>query len=670
MSKPSKMNTLRLKFAFGLIVLLFIGLITRLFYIQVLNDEVYKKMAINQQTRDIALPAQRGNIYDRNMMKLAFSVKTFTIYGRPSEIAASFDEDVRTQKTKKLAEKIAGILEIDEDEVYNRLTSEKAIVKIEKWVSKDKADLIVKGSLQEDGEDKERYYGIWAVEDNKRVYPYNNLASHTLGFTTVDNKGISGIEYSFNEKLEGESGLMVVKTDVNGRQLSNTEEKYYAPTDGLSVVLTIDEVIQHFTEKALDQALEEHEALKVMAIVMDPQTGEILAMSSKPDYNLNAPWDLSELYGEDFDSLPSEEKSKLWNKIWRNPIVSDTYEPGSTSKLITTAAGLEENVVSPHSEFECKGYVKVYDRRIKCWIYPGNHGKETLVEGLEHSCNPVFIAIAQRLGASNYFKYLESFGLTQKTGIPLPAESKSLYLQADDIGPVELATMGIGHGFSVTPLQMVTAVSAIGNKGKLMEPHIVKALVDTEGNVVESYEPNVIRQVISEKTANELLVMMESVVENGSGKKAYIPGIRIGGKTGTSEKIVAGNYSKKLAIASFYGVAPLEDPKISILVIVDEPTDTNFGSVVAAPVAKAILSDSLRYLGVKPDIQVNKNTVRVPNLVGKSLGSVKEILKAIDIKYTVQPADMADDETRMVIKQYPAQGEMISTGGMVILNIE
>jgi stage V sporulation protein D (sporulation-specific penicillin-binding protein) len=229
--------------------------------------------------------------------------------------------------------------------------------------------------------------------------------------------------------------------------------------------------------------------------------------------------------------------------------------------------------------------------------------------------------------------------------------------------------MSIGHGFSVTPLQMITAVSAIGNKGRLMEPRIVKALVDKDGNVVESFEPKFVRQVISEKTANELLVMMESVVENGSGKKAYIPGIRIGGKTGTSEKIVRGDYSKKLAIASFYGVAPLENPKISVLVIVDEPQDTNFGSVVAAPVARQIMVDALRYLGIKPDIQVNKNSIRVPNLVGKTLGSAKEILKAINIKYTVQPADMEDD-SRMVIKQYPTEGEMIDTGGMVILNLE
>ncbi len=656
MSAPTKMNTLRLKFAFVIILLCFLGLISRLFYIQVLNDEFYKKMAINQQTRDIELPAQRGVIYDRNMMKLAFSVKTFTIYGRPSEM---IKEDASSTKLDETSAKIAEILELDEMEVKEQLSSTKSIVKIAKWVSKDKADLISKGG----------YSGIWAVEDNKRVYPYNNLASHVLGFTSVDNIGLAGIEYSFNDTLEGESGLMVVKTDVNGRQLSNTDEKYYAPKDGLSVVLTIDEVIQHFTEKALDAALEEHEALKVMAIVMDPITGEILAMSSKPDFNLNAPWDLSELYGDDFENLPDEEKSKLWNKAWRNPNVSDTYEPGSTSKLITTSAGLEENVVSPHSEFECKGYVQVYDRRIKCWIHPGNHGKENLVEGLENSCNPVFIEIAQRLGSETYFKYFESFGLSRKTGIPLPAESKSLFLTADKINPVELATMSIGHGFSATPLQIITSVSAIGNKGRLMEPQIVKALVDADGNIVESFEPKVVRQVISEKTANEMLVMMESVVENGSGKKAYIPGIRIGGKTGTSEKIVHGDYSKDLAIASFYGVAPLDDPKISVLVIVDEPTDTNFGSVVAAPVARQIMVDSLRYLGVKPDIQVNKNRVRVPNLSGKTLGSAKKILKAVNIKYTIQPADMEDD-ARMVIKQYPAEGEVIDAGGMVILNLE
>ncbi len=659
MKEPNKTNKIRLKFAFAIVVLCFLGLIGRLFYIQVLNNEFYKKMAINQQTRDIELPAQRGIIYDRNMMKLAFSVKTFTIYGRPSEIAAVYEGDMRKLKIEETSNKIADLLEIDPEKVIKQLTSEKSIVKVEKWVTKDKADLISKGG----------YSGIWAVEDNKRVYPYNNLASHILGFTTLDNKGISGIEYSMNDTLEGDPGLLTVKTDVNGRQLSNTDEKYYAPEDGLSVVLTIDEVIQHFTEKALEDALEEHEALKVMAVVMDPKTGEVLAISSKPDYNLNAPWDLTELYGEDFDTLPDAEKSKLWNKAWRNPIISDTYEPGSTSKLITTAAGLEENVVTPHSEFECEGYVQVYDRKIKCWIHPGRHGDENLIEGLENSCNPVFIEIADRLGSDTFFKYFESFGLTSKTGISLPAESKSLYLEAKNIRPVELATMSIGHGFSATPIQMITAVSALGNKGRLMEPRIVKALLDSDGNVVESYEPKVVRQVVSEKTANEMLVMMESVVENGSGKKAYIPGIRIGGKTGTSEKIVGGDYSKDLAIASFYGVAPLEDPKISVLVIVDEPQDTNFGSVVAAPVARQIMVDSLRYLGVKPDIHVNKNTVRVPNLVGKTLGSAKEIMKAINVKYTVQPADMEDD-ARMVIKQYPTEGEVINIGGMVILNLE
>lgn len=660
MNQPNRMNIIRLKVAFAVITLCFIGLIGRLFHIQVLNDEFYKKMAVSQHTRDIELPAQRGIIYDRNMMKLAFSVKTFTVYGRPSEITDELEDVEKPKKLAETAEKIAEILELEPEVVLERLEGKKSIVTLERRVTKDKADLISKGG----------HKGVWAVEDNKRVYPYNNLASHVLGFTTVDNKGISGIEYTFNKELEGEPGMLVVTTDVNGRQLSNTDERYYAPEEGLNVVLTIDEVIQHFTEKALEKALEDHEALRVMAIVMDPKTGEILSMASKPDYNLNAPWDLTELYGEDFNSLPDIEKSKLWNKIWRNPIVSDTYEPGSTSKLITTSAGLEENVVTPHTAFECKGYVRLYDRRIKCWIHPGNHGKENLVEGLENSCNPVFIDIADRLGEDTYFKYFENFGLSSKTGIPLPAESKSLYLTADKIHPVELATMSIGHGFSVTPLQMITAVSAIGNKGTLMEPRIVKALVDDEGTVVESFEPKVVRQVISEKTANEMLVMMESVVENGSGKKAYIPGIRIGGKTGTSEKIVRGDYSKDLALASFYGVAPLENPKISVLVIVDEPKDTNFGSVVAAPVAREIMVDSLRYLGVKPDIQVNKNTVRVPNLLGKTLGSAKEILKAVNLSYTAQPADMAEDDSRMIIKQYPQEGEIINTGGMVILNLE
>jgi len=648
--KPDNKNKIRLRIAFGIVILLFLILIGRLFYIQVINREFYSKMAIAQQTKDVEIPAQRGIIYDRNMVKLAFSIKTFTIYGRPSEI-----KDIR--EASKI---VADILEKDENEIYAQLAESKSsIVKLDKWVNKDKADLISNKYIP----------GVWAVEDNKRIYPYNNLASHVIGHTTVDNRGISGIEYQFNEELTGSPGKLIVKTDVDGRQLSVSDEKYFAPVNGSNIVLTIDEVIQHFTEKALESALENHEAKRVMAVVMDPKTGDVLSMAAKEDYNLNNPWDLTEEYGEDFLELDDDEKTRLLNKAWRNPNVSDLYEAGSTFKLITSAAGLEENVVTPNSTFVCNGYVRVYDYKIRCWIYPGNHGKETLVEGLENSCNPVFMEIGKRLGRDNFYKYIQEFGFNGKTGVDLPAESSGLVPSKSGIGPVELATMSFGHGFSATPLQVVRAVAAFGNNGMLMEPRIVKRLVDDEGNTIEEFEPKEVRQVVSQKTNSEILSMMESVVENGSGKKAYIPGIRIGGKTGTSEKVINGEYDKKLVFSSFVGIAPLEDPQVVILVIVDEPQDTSFGSLVAAPVAHDILVDVLRYLGIKPDVSNSGNLIRVPNVIGKTYGKGEEILGALKLKYSVKPSGVFD-KNRIVINQYPAAGELVSPGSMIILNLE
>ncbi len=660
MSKPSRVNKMRIKFVFFVIFLLFVCLVVRLFYIQVYHAKEYRELAVKQQTKNVPIPAKRGDIYDRNMMKLAYSVKTFTIYAKPDDIVGKKEGLARNVRLKEVAQKMAEILNKPEDDLYDLLSSKQPIVKLDKWVPKERADLISKAD----------YIGVWAVQDDKRVYPYNNLASHVIGFTSLDNEGLSGIEFSMNTKLKGEAGMMTAKTDVDGRPLFGEKEKYYMPKDGLDIVLTIDEVIQHFTEKALDKGLEETEAARAIAIVMNPKTGEILAMSSKPDYNLNSPWDLEDLYGDNFKDLSNDEKNALWNKIWRNPVVSDLYEPGSISKLVTTAAGLEENVVHPQSKFECFGKVKIQDRTIKCWVHPASHGKENLVEGLENSCNPVFIEIAKRLGRENYFRYFSGFGLTDKTGIRLPAESRSLYFKEGDISSVNLATMSIGHGFSVTPLQMITAVSAIGNQGKLMRPHIVKSFIDSDGEIVEEVKPNMIRQIVSKETAEQMLMMMESVVENGSGKKVYIPGIRIGGKTGTTEKVVHGDYSDEFTIASFFGIAPLEDPKITVLVVVDEPKSSIYGSLVAAPIARDIMVDTLRYIGVKPDIHVNQNMVRVPNLVGKTLGSAKQILNAVNLKYTVQSSDMQNADARFVIKQYPVEGENVESGGIVILSLK
>jgi len=420
----------------------------------------------------------------------------------------------------------------------------------------------------------------------------------------------------------------------------------------------------------LTKGVEDHDAKRIMAIVMESRTGEILAMASKPDYNPNQPRDIADLYPDvDISELDSDALSNLWNLAWKNPNLIDTYEPGSTFKLITTAIAFEENTVTPYSTFSTPGYIDLYGIRIKNWDYPRSHKNYTLIEGLEKSLNTMFIEMSDEIGRDTFYSYIENFGLTRKTGVDLPGESSSILLPQKRIGPVELATISFGHGIAVTPLQMVTAINAIANDGKLMEPHIVKEFRDSEGNTVEEVAPKVVRNVLSKKTSVDVRLLMESVVTNGSGKLAYIPGIRIGGKTGTSEKIVDGKYSDELAYASFVAVAPVDDPMVTVLVVVDEPKDTNFGSQTAAPVAKDILDDTLRYLGVEPEIPENTREVKVPNLIGKSLDKAIKILDASGLSYTTEPVNILNPES-LVKNQFPYPGSIASGQDIIILNID
>jgi len=651
MKEPNTSNKRRLWFALFLVAVIFTALIGRLAYLQVVKGEEYKKMAILQQTRDVPIPAQRGVIYDRKGVKLAFSIQSFTVWAHPKDMNA----------VSETAEALAEILEEDKAVIQSRIeNSSSSIVRIKRWITKSQADLIK----------NKRFSGISVAADNKRVYPNLNFASHILGHTTVDGVGLSGVELEFEEELKGQEGTLVTNTDAAGRQLPFGEEKLYAPEDGLSLVLTMDEIIQHFTEEALEKGIEEHGAKRIMAIVMDPKTGGILAMGTKPDYNPNEPRDVSALYPDvDFSELDSQELSDLWNTAWKNPNLNDTYEPGSTFKLITTAIALEENAVNPYTKFSTPGYIDMYGFRIKNWDYPRSHKDFTLIVALEKSLNTTFIELADEVGRDAFYKYLENFGLTRKTGINLPGEASSLILPQNKIGPVELATISFGHGIAVTPLQMVNAINAIANDGKLMEPHIIKEFKDSDGNVVETVKPKVLKNVISKKTSVDVRLLMESVVTNGSGKLAYIPGIRIGGKTGTSEKIVNGKYSDELAYASFVSIAPVDDPMVTVLVVVDEPQDTNFGSQVAAPIAKDILDDTLRYLGVEPEIPENNREVKVPNLIGKPMDKAIKILEASGLSFTTEPVNVLNPESP-VLNQFPYPGSIATGQDIIILNVD
>lgn len=656
MSSTSIINKKRLIFALFSICLVFLGLIFRLGWIQIVSGEKFRMLAVEQQTRDVPITAKRGTVYDRNGKELAVSVTTFTVWATPAEVKS---KDV-------VAKSLANILDMDEEDVLSKISKRKGLVRIAKWIEKDKANEIIKEGLS----------GIQVAQDYKRFYPYGNFAAHVLGHTTDDNQGLSGVELKYDKVLSGLPGRWIKNTDAAGRQLAYGIEKYYEPTNGLNVILTIDEVIQHFTEKAIQNKLIETKAKRVMAIVMDPKTGDILAMSVKPDYDPNTPRiPIDEAEKEEYESLDDKEKQNLWNKMWRNPMVSDTYEPGSTFKLITSAAGLEEGVVEPNSPFYSPGYALVAGQRIKCWRYYRPHGDQTFTEAVQNSCNPVFIEVGQRLGAEKYYKYLDLFGFKDKTDIDLPGEGNAILQSLSRVGPVELATISFGQGISVTPIQLITAISAVGNDGKLMQPRVVKELTDDEGNVIHRYEPKFIRQVVSEKTAKELRLIMESVVSEGSGMKAYIPGYRIGGKTGTADKVINGRYASGKVYSSFVSIAPIDDPKVAVLFIVDEPQGVHYGSQLAAPAVGEILKDTLRYMEIEPQYneeekkKFEKAEVAVPEVRSLTLSEATKKLSNIKLDFKTEPLHV-DNEKVIVMDQFPKPGSKVKEDSIVILFIK
>lgn len=657
MPNPSITNKKRLVIALFTICLVFLGLIFRLGWIQIVNSERYRMHAVRQQTRDVPIPAKRGVIYDRNGKELAVSVSTYTVWASPPEI-----------KSKEVvAKNLVEILELDEKTILDKIGNKKAgLVKIAKWIDKEKADAIRKSNLP----------GIRIADDNKRFYPYGNFASYIIGHCTDDNQGLVGVELEYDKMLSGLPGRWIKNTDAAGRQLPYGIEKYYEPQDGLNVVLTIDEVIQHFAEKAIENALVKTKSKRMMAIVMQPKTGDILAMAVKPDYDPNTPripLDVSEKAR--YESLDINEKQKLWNQMWRNPIISDTYEPGSTFKLITSASGLEEGVIEPNSPFYSPGYAMVAGTRISCWRDYNPHGHQTFTEAVQNSCNPVFIEVGQKLGVEKFYKYVEAFGFDQKTGIDLPGEGKSIVQNKAYVGPVELATMSFGHGISITPIQLITAISSIANDGKLMEPRVVKELTDDSGNIIHRYEPKFIRQVLSEKTSKELRLIMESVVSDGSGSKAYIPGFRVGGKTGTAEKIINGRYSKGDVYSSFIAVAPVDDPQIAVLVICDEPQGIHYGSLTAAPPAQEIIENTLRYMEIEPQYtekekeKYEREDVIVPEVRSLNLVEASKKLSQKNLEYNTEPINQKNRKS-VVIDQFPKPGAKVQEKSIVILYVK
>lgn len=654
----------------GLIIILLL-LTIRIFYWQVVRGEELRDKAISQQTNKTNINASRGVIYDRNGKALAESAMVNTLVCNPQQIAKDGSAEL-------IAAKLSEILDMEYDKVYGILTKSNRYQIIKKRISVEETDKVKELKNKETNDNYKLYSGIYFEEDSKRYYSYG-IASHVIGFTGYDNNGLQGIEKTFDGELTGKPGSILSLKNAAGVSVDAQYEEQEAPQKGADVVLTIDETIQHILDKYLEQAVSENQLKEgACGIIMNPKTGEIYAMSTKPDFDLNDPYNIEQFtkyaidlksddvmknYDSSDEKLQTDAIAAIRNKMWRNKAISDTYEPGSTFKILTAAMALEENVVNLESQFYCSGSKQVADRKIRCHKNEG-HGAETFLQGVQNSCNPVFMEVGLRVGAEKFAEYFKAFGLTQKTNIELIGESNSIYYKKK-LAEVDLATSSFGQGFSITPIQLITAVSAVVNGGNLMRPQIVKE-IRNENGVIKAYQPEIVNRVISEETSKTMREILETVVSspNGGGKNAYIKGYRIGGKTGTSEK--GRNNDKR--IASFIGFAPADDPEIVCLVMMDEPqVAVRYGGTIAAPVVGSIIEEVLEYLGVErqySEDDIKTNTTSIPELRGISVDEAKTNANNAGLKIRV----VGDND--MVVDQLPKPGAVVEQGAMVIIYTE
>ncbi|MBU5313529.1 PASTA domain-containing protein [Tissierella carlieri] len=655
MAKPSYSSKKRLLFVFGVVVMVSILLIGRLGYLQIVKGEELKKGALEQWTKGITIKSKRGVIYDRKGKKLAVSITASTVWASPPDI----------KDAHKTAKEVARVLGLDEEVVYTKITKKIGTEKLKQWITREEAAELRKLKLP----------GIEIVDDNRRYYPYGNFASFVLGFTDIDNNGLYGIERTYDKYLTGTPGKWVKTTDAASRQLPFDGEKIYEASDGLSVVLTIDETIQHFADKAAEEAAIVTGAKNVSIILMEPKTGDVLAMSSKPDYDPNNPRiPLNEETKKEWEALPQEELQKRWYDMWRNFAINDAYEPGSTFKVITAAAAIEENIANLNSHFYCNGFVRdIKGVLLRCARWYNPHGDQTFIEAMNNSCNVAFVDLGRKVGKELLYKYIKAFGFGETTDIDLNGEQGGIIpASTDSIKEVNLATMSYGHGIAVTPLQLINAVSSIANGGNLMKPRLVKELIDDEGKIVETFEPEIKRKVISESTSKTIMEMLENVVSEGTGTKAYIPGFRVGGKTGTAQKIIDGRYAPGKYIGSFVGVAPADNPQVAILVVVDEPVGQYYGGTIAAPIAKTVLEETLNHLEVTPVFTEDEKgqiieKVIVPDARNMKIGDAGKIFTEKGLKYTTEYLNLTSDS--VVIDQFPLPNTEVQKGSIVDLYV-
>ena len=642
-----------------------------LFNIMILNGEKYQSLASEQQLYDNLVSAPRGDIYDRNMKILATSSTAWTIYITPNNINALDDDDAENIR-KEISKGLSEPLGMTEDEIYEKTKQKTYYVILSKRVEKDVADK-VRSFISDNKKLKmSSYVGI--DETTKRYYPNQTLASTVLGFVGDDNQGLAGLESYYDNELTGISGRVVAAKNAKGTDMPFTYEKVEEAQKGNSIVSTIDSYVQYVCEKYLDDAIAEEKVQERGAVVvMNVKNGEILGMAVSGDFNPNQPFALSEADQETVDKIvdpdeKSKKKNELLNRQWRNKAVSDTYEPGSVFKIFTAAAAMEEGLITTNSTFSCNYTYTVSGNPYHCHK-AGGHGIQSLAQSISNSCNPAFIQIGQLMGIELFSKYYKAFGLAEKTGIDLPGEAAPYYHTQEKMGTTELASSSFGQTFNITPMQMLSAVSAAVNGGHLVQPHLVSKKLDAENKVIETVSTEYKRQVISKTTSDRMRTFLQFVAENGV-KNALVPGYNVGAKSGTSQKVskILSTGQSNLYISSCVAIAPIENPEIAVLVMIDEPTAGQYyGSAVSAPVCSSILADVLPYMGYEPkytEEELKNLSVNVPNVVGAKTDAAKNTITNRGLTYKI----VGNGEK--VIKQLPEEGEKISKGGMIILYTE
>lgn len=643
---------------FAIVFVLFSFLLLfRIFWLQFIDGDTLKEKQYKQSTANTVISPKRGTIYDSTGKALAVSSDVDTISINPSLIYVKNDTEGTNKLKEKVAHAFADIFDLNYDEVLVKVTSTNSVETIVSKVDSDKVS-----ELQKWMKDNNVYSGINIDEDTKRTYPYNNLASNLIGFCGSDNNGLAGIEYYWDSTLAGTSGKITTSIDSLQNSIPDANEVYIAAQDGYDITLSIDVNIQSIVEKYLKQAVTENDCKSGGSMVlMNPSTGDILAMASYPDYNLNTPFEPNESLKTTWDTLSSSEKSNALYKMYSNKVVNETYEPGSVFKIILAATALEENITKPDvaGEFYCSGSQDVSGIKIHCANTSG-HGSQSLRNALENSCNPALIQLGQKIGASTLYKYFRAFGLFERTGIETAGEASSQFHDLNSVGPVELATTSFGQRFTITQMQMITAASAIANNGILVKPRIVTKVKNSSTGEVTNIETTQVRQVISSETAAQVRSIMQSVVTNGGGQYGSVKGYSIGGKTGTSEESAANPGAGY--VASFLAIAPVENTQVVALLSLYGPQGkSHYGGQIAAPVVAQVLSEVLPYLGIPSDEDSSSSTsITIPDLKNKTVSSAKEILDNLGLTLVTSASD---DE--VITSQNPKAGTSISTKGIV-----